>query len=47
MINLFNNMNTLYLMTTTVKGKGKCKVHPGTGHEGPGRGVELIALLFL
>jgi len=30
----FNNMNTLYLMTTTVKGKGKGKVHPITGHKG-------------
>ena len=34
-------------MTTTVKGRGKGKVHPRTGHEGPGEGVEVIALLFI
>ena len=40
-MNLFNNMNTLYFMTTTVKGKGKGKVHPRAGHEGSGEGVEV------
>jgi len=46
-MNLFSNMNTLYLMTTTVKGKGKRKVHPGTGHEGRGTGVVNSSTLSL
>jgi len=31
----------------SIKGKGKCKVHPRTGHEGPGREVRYSYTLSL
>jgi len=39
------NMKIVGVEPKSAKGKGKDKVHPGTGHEGP-KGDRDVALLF-